>query len=299
MRNFSIYTTAEDYLNYRYSPADKFFHYLTDCWFINGNKNSFKVRFMYEHIADEILIAPMLNNEWQTDLNTNLFGNWDCLFVEIFNVRFAVLRDDNSFVIRFMDGYDITDFKILKTSSETAPHKLFSSSVQISDTTFIQIHNRELQVITPRNMCESVSCRTAILYMLAQAYIKRMQSSLDNLITLGKTPRRSYGGGFLKRNIPIDDLFQDATEFKIRFILDMPLKINRVEDTARIWSLIYQYYNVKQYILDLDSKMKDVKLLLDNKCMNHIAITGNRISYFAAIFGLLGVLGTWLPIFRN
>lgn len=302
MNIFTTFSSIDDYLNYKYEPAQSCYHPLTDCSFING-KNNYKVRFIYEHISDEIKIAPIMDGKQFTVLDdVNLYENWKYLLIKIFGVRFVVHRVDNTFVIHTKDGYDVSQFKVYRTASEIVMPEALQNAYKVSDTTSISLHNKELQVIAPQNMLESVCCRTTILYMLAQAYIKKMQNSLDNLITLGKEKKQTKKGFFKKKENSVDHLFQMATEFKIRYILDMPLKINRVEDSAVIWNMIYQFYNVKQYIVDLDSKMKDVKLLLDNTGMNNLAATGNKIAYIAAAIGVIGVIvgvistvGTYLP----
>lgn len=301
MKIFTTFSSIEDYLNNNYEPAHDCYHPLSECSFING-KNNYKVRFMYEHISDEIQIAPVMDSQQFTSLaDVNLYENWKYLLVKIFGVRFVVHRVDNTFIVHAKDGYDISEFKVYRTASEIALPDTYQDSTRVGETTSISLHNKELQVIAPQNMLESVCCRTTVLYMLAQAYMKRMKKELDTLITLGNEEKPKKGF-FLKKENIIDILFQKATEFKIRYILDMPLKKGRVEDSAQIWKLIYQFYDVKQYVIDLDSKMKDIKLLLDNKGMNKLTATGNKIAYIATAIGLAGLfvgivsaIGTYLP----
>ena len=295
MKIFTNFSSIEDYLNNRYTPAQGCFHPLADCSFING-RNNYKVKFMYEHISDVFQIAPVMDGQQFTNLaDTNLYEKWNYLLVKVFGIRFVVHRADNTFVVHVKDGYDISEFRIFRTASEIALPETYKDSYRVGETTSISLHNKELQVIAPQNMLESVCCRTTVLYILAQAYIKRMQYDLNRLITLGKENKKSSGGFFFRKENTVDLLFQDATEFKIRYILDMPLKTNRVEDTAVIWNSLYQFYNVKQYVADLDSKMKDVKLLLDNKGMNILAATGNKIAYIAAAVGVFGSIGAYMP----
>lgn len=294
MKIYTNYTSAAEYLEYRYNPVAASVHTLTDCWFLNGENSSYKVRFIYEQIADEFKITPIINKQECHDLRQDsLYGHWDTLLVKIFGIRFVCERAASSFIIKFKDGFDITEFRVNKESAENANPGLISSSYAVGENTLINLTNKQITVIAPQSILEKVACRTSILFMLSQAYIRKMQYALDDLITLGKK-KMSYKDKYIRKEKTLDQLFQEILEFKIKYILTRPVKNNRVEDTARIWNTLYDFYNIRQYLDDLDSKMKDLKALQDNKGMEKLTTINNRIAFFAAAATVVGIIISYM-----
>lgn len=308
----------ERYLNGTYTPKDSNFNNIVDCWFLNGKKPNNKIRFIHGKIAEKFWISTRMEGESFSDLANHyeLYKHWDELLINVFDVRFAIQRTSNSFTISTGrddddDNYfDSVIYTVNMVPLENINKQELQYYSQVGETTFIRLSNKCVDVCTVENMMENVCCRTALLYILCQAYVIRMKTGLDDMIYFGNRPTRktkflSFSARRQEQNLAadnllkIENLYRKLTEFKIQNIMEMPLRINRIEDTANIWISMYNFFGIKGYIMELDTKMKDFKSLIDNANMKALTEKGNKIAYIAGIIGIAACAGAWWPIISS
>lgn len=90
---------------------------------------------------------------------------------------------------------------------------------------------------------ERITNRTAIIYLLAMAYINKM----EEFVEVSKDEIRD-----------ITKAYEELLRFNLRYFYRLPLKLNRVTQLASIWHLIYRIYHVGDLNQELEEKLSNM-----------------------------------------
>lgn len=231
--------------------------------FLNSSQGK-EIKFFKSNIYEDYFLFPF-------DKNNNLLtrsDDSDCFTDELDWAYFYVRIFKKEFLL--IDSSKISLDELLNFDKEKNEHSNFVKTIfytndglnfNESDLKQLHINDRDKYqdlhniiifsgqkiLISTNNtydrFLERVANRTAIIYLLAMAYINKM----EEFVEVSRDEIRD-----------ITHSYEELLRFNLRYFYKLPLKLNRVNQLAAIWQLIYKIYHIGDLNKELEEKLANM-----------------------------------------
>lgn len=279
---------VEDYLSENYYP--KYWHSIHNCWFLNGQDKSWYIRFFKESLFNAFYVCVIKNNKEIESLDdSSIYACWDSLLIKVFELRFSIVRDNDTFVIfrdsigRESDIYGIGS-QLIVIKKKVVDKVIFDKNLSNEKKCMnLVIHNRELIVTQTPELIECSSCRLSLIYVLARAYIYKLEEYVRKITENPNIANKTY---------------IEMQQWKTRYMFIMPLQTNRVGELFFMWEDLYSYFGIGQLIREMEGKLKEISLLENSKKLDKLNGKMLYLTIFATVSAVVSCSITLYDIFR-
>lgn len=284
---------ATDFLNNDYTPEHLF--KLKNCGFLNSPSTK-TIHLYNKNILKEMKVSVIINEKECKEIpSEKIFGKWDYLLITIFGLKFTINRlpkQKSSANDKCSEHNEIPTKFLIKKGEETyfsikrAYLNKQEENCRGEDSTKeknIEMDKDEISLFSYQDKnngkdetdrLESLSCKTAILYIISQAYTLKMQSLLEDVSKLTLTDKKSIFVKIFLRCKKLIKLFikilfsrkkekkdynkvlKEILDFKVRYLSEIPLETDRAYTTMKVWDELKKTFHLDKFISELDSKQK-------------------------------------------
>ena len=278
---------------------------LSDLWFLNGSDNKFSIMFFREELYEAFKIRIFRNSEEVVDTSDDsLPGSWDLMLIELFFFFFSITRIKNGFSLKSTpfihhgkgkeaDLDKKIEIKII-TQTEESKEKRLALNPE-GKCKYIHLTNKLVTIAHMKSLIEATSCRFMLIYILAKAYVYRLEGFLNdiaNVLLKRKTiltiPERIINFLLFKGELSrIEKLYTNFTLFQSQYLFVMPLRMHRVNDMSQYWDDLYSFYRIKAINDEVISKINSLTVLTRN---HHASFISKLLHFFAAIGAVASII---------
>lgn len=275
---------VEKFLSGNYCP--KYWHSIHNCWFLNGQDQSWFIRFLRESLFNVFYVSVIRNNQEIKSLDdSSIYANWDALLIKVFDLYFSIKRDNDTFVI----SRDTTDGRVDKYgigSRLIVVKRKIVDKVIFEKNTYnekkcmnLVIHNKELIVSQTSELIECSSCRLSLIYVLARAYVYKLEEYVRKITENPNIANKTY---------------IEMQQWKTRYMFVMPLQTNRVGELFFMWEDLYSYFGIGQLIKEMEGKLKEISLLENGRKLDKL---NNKMLYLTIFATLSAVVSCSITLY--
>ena len=279
----------KDFLCGEYEPSN--WRSVHECWFLNGQSKKWKIRFFKESLYNVFFVSVIKNNQefsdFENDSSDSIYGKWDVLLIKLFGIKYTVRRnEDNNLVVsrgiasasdeRFQNRTKLIEIQkniVSQVNNDKNP-----GSDQRMCLNLI-VNNQELQISQIAPIIECSSCRLALIYILANAYVYK----LDEYV------RRITVNPDLANNTYID-----MQNWKTQYLYRKPLHINRVTELFFMWEDLYSHFGIEESVREMEEKLREISRLENSKKIDKINSKMFWLTLFATLTALVSCVITVL-----
>lgn len=299
--------------NFDYKKSELFKHSvaLWQAGFLNTDKDTARLSFVKDILANDFFIAPYKDNSPLVAFNNpesrknktkekpvidsrGIFINWDTLYIQCLDCKFIVrrryLEDTCSFDIfdRYIfpndTGYRKPTFSIIKTSNSSIlqkvnAHTAIGLSWNETSQTYayaLSIYNTQIEIgpVTTNNFkwVEYYACRALVLYIIYRAYVITMDNFLDKLALL-----KTHSA------LEQENFYKEIIGFKITKLYRNPLTAHRGDEVPLIWNYISCKFNFPETIAEIEDKIHDCSMFNEYLTGKMLSEKSNKFAVGAII----------------
>ena len=277
------------FLNGEYEPLN--WRSVHECWFLNGQSKKWKIRFFKESLYNVFFVSVIKNNQefsdFENDSSDSIYGKWDVLLIKLFGIKYTVRRneDNNLVVSRGIDSASDEKFQnktklieIQKNIVSQANNDKNLGSDQRMCLNLI-VNNQELQISQIAPIIECSSCRLALIYILANAYVYKLDEYVRRITVNPNLANNTY---------------IDMQNWKTQYLYRKPLQINRVTELYFMWEDLYSYFGIEESVREMEEKLREISRLENSKKIDKINSKMFWLTLFATLTALVSCVITVL-----
>ena len=276
----------KDFLNGEYEPHS--WRSVHECWFLNGQTKKWMIRFFKDALYSEFFVSVVKNNQELPNFeDDSIYGKWDVLLIKLFGFKYSVRRNqDNNLEVfrasdpdsdeRFQNKSKLLEIKKNIVSQVTCDRNSPQDQRKCSN---LIVNNQELIISQIAPIIECSSCRLALIYILANAYVYK----LDEYV------RRITVNPDLANNTYID-----MQNWKTQYLYRKPLQINRVTELYFMWEDLYSYFGIEESVREMEEKLREISRLENSKKIDKINSKMFWLTLFATLTALVSCVITVL-----
>ena len=275
---------SEKRYNFQNTLVPKHWRSVRDCWFLNGTSSKWNIGFLRDELYKEFFVSVFKNHSEIENFNDpSLYGNWDELFVRVFNLEFLIKRKLNGFVIytknpksdsqneQYSKSIILRKKLVDSTSDVPSNGELKSRNLQIS--------NRVIEISQTESLIETSCCRFAIIYVLAKAYVTKLDNYVRSIADDPNNARKMY---------------EDMQLWKTKFMYVVPLNTNRVVELSFMWEDLYNHFRIDLLVKEMERKLKEITLLEQSKKIDTL---NSRMLYLSVVATISAIVSAAISIY--
>ncbi len=260
--------------------------------FLNSDKGT-KIKFFKDSIYEQYFVVPYVfdvgANRYQKVLNDSGIYNsdlsWSFLYVRIFDKDFLLLDCDLlSDVLKICNleqderGNYFSETKIYRCSSKNFDEEdiknnhIYKTGIYEDDSNILYFSVRAILIASPYKNNHYLVNRVCLLYMLATAYILKIEEFVEE-------PSIDYK--VLNRN------YEELISFNLQYFYMIPLKTNRTSQLPSIWMKIYETYRVGEMSKDMSDR---ISILADYQISKKRSKHSFYLAGFNAVITVLSLI---------
>ena len=298
IKSFEQKKFIEEYIGYNnstYTYDSYKWKDVSDCWFLNSNNMKWGLKFFRKNIYKEYRVCIFKKDSLDNLVNVvdindeNLHDSWKILLINLFDIRFSIERDFDKITIKSQAKDDIYDFgpttmyieKIVVDSVQNLPE---SNQKKCRN---IDISNKKITIYQTKPLIEFSSNRLALIYILAKAYIYKLEDFLEKLVAETKQNRS------LKQRLKFwqvrSKLYENVQMWNAFYLFTVPLNVNRVIELSLMWDDLVEFFKLKTLVDEVGIKIKELAAIY-----NDVRIDKMNINMY--ILTIIGTLATILSL---
>ena len=254
---------VESFLNGTYIPQKK--TKLVDCGFITNNDKSKKhINFIKPDIAGLVNVSALSNNKEY--LENNELYKWSYLLISFLGEKIAIHRIKDKLYVKTQNDID-NPFRIegaFVEEKSLSLHNFIDVSKDSRKDTFIEIQNRVIKICAPEKAVVPMVNKTALLYVLAQAYLIKLNRDYKTLAKLLDEEQTGLNK-FLKligiHSTNKEGFREKLAEIKkdnIHNLIEQPIDTTKSTSMVLIWDELFKYFNLDKQTRKLKERLSDL-----------------------------------------
>lgn len=313
------------FLNNIFFPEHSF--KLENCGFLNSESTK-KIGLYNKNIRNEMMVSVIIDKKECAEIpSEKIYGHWDYLLITLFGFKFTVkrIKSDCSLNSNSNTNTEVTNQFIIKSGSGD---KVFKVNRAYLDKQNEKDKNEPPRVeitksgitlssYNEKDRLESISCKTAILYIISQAYPQEMQRLTEKVSNITLTENKSYLKGFFIRCKKItrlfikicsrkknklnnyNDVLKEILDFRVKFLSDMPLEIDKAYTTFEIWKKLKETFYLSEFISELDNKQKTLIDYKRDEFQRKASSLGLRLAILALLLTAVSAVNDGNQLYNN
>ncbi|MBQ9219941.1 hypothetical protein [Succinivibrio sp.] len=268
----------KDFLNGEYEPHS--WRSVHECWFLNGQTKKWMIRFFKDALYSEFFVSVVKNNQELPNFeDDSIYGNWDVLLIKLFGLKYSVRRNqDNNLEVfrasdsdsdeRFQNKSKLLEIKKNIVSQVTCDRNSPQDQRKCSN---LIVNNQELIISQIAPIIECSSCRLALIYILANAYVYKLDEFVRRITANPKLAIKTYS---------------EMQDWKTRYFYRKPLQTNRVIELFFMWEDLYTHFGIEDSVREMEEKLREISRLENSKKIDRL----NNLMLYLSIVATLSTL---------
>lgn len=235
---------------------------LKDCGFItNSNKNSKQIKFIKDEITELVDVSVLSNKKEYLENNDQY--DWAYLLISFLDVKLTIHRIQDKLYVKTKDDKE-NPFRIEGVSVEENQSSLqdfIDVSKDSKNDTFIEIKNRAIKICAPKEAVVPMVNKTALLYVIAQAYLQKLDGDFETLKTLFSKEETffnkvlNYLGISSSSKKSFKNTLLEIKNDNAKYLISQPIDTARSTSMAMIWEELFKFFNLDNQIREKKDKL--------------------------------------------